>query len=121
MDNMNVKRTSPLEELIRSKMALGLHTSAIEAVGEALHPIDEGRRDASERCVDRLDEQPGLLATRPWMVVREANWRLVWAAFRFGAASSSACRSKTGSTWCGCWTVLTTASRPSAKAGRHAG
>ena len=41
---MNVNLTPQLEEPIRSKVALGLYTSASEAVHEARHLIDEQER-----------------------------------------------------------------------------
>ncbi|HRL77628.1 MAG TPA: type II toxin-antitoxin system RelE/ParE family toxin [Candidatus Accumulibacter phosphatis] len=59
---MNVNLTPQLEELIGSKVTLGLYTSASEAVHEARDLIDEQDRLRAaklERCVDRLDEQPG--------------------------------------------------------------
>jgi antitoxin ParD1/3/4 len=41
---MNVNLTPQLEELVRSKVASGMYTSASEVVREALRPMDEKNR-----------------------------------------------------------------------------
>jgi antitoxin ParD1/3/4 len=51
---MNINLTPQLEELVRSKVAFGLYTSASEVVREALRPL-EGRTglgtQSSRNCV----------------------------------------------------------------------
>jgi len=66
---MNVNLTPQLEELVRSKVASGLYTSASEVVREALRLMDEqGRLREAKLTQLRSDVRQGLASgsNQPW-------------------------------------------------------
>ena len=84
---MNVNLTPQLEELVRSKVASGLYTSASEVVREALRLMDEQDRLRAARLEQlRRDVQDGCLDSGPpaaWdaeQIKREARAKRAAAA-----------------------------------------
>jgi antitoxin ParD1/3/4 len=68
---MNVNLTPQLEELVRSKVASGLYTSASEVVREALRLMDEQDRLREAKLTQlRSDVRQGLASgsSQPWDV-----------------------------------------------------
>jgi len=66
---MNVNLTPQLEELVRSKVASGLYTSASEVVREALRLMDEQDRLREAKLTQlRSDVRQGLASgsSQPW-------------------------------------------------------
>jgi antitoxin ParD1/3/4 len=66
---MNVNLTPQLEELVRSKVASGLYTSASEVVREALRLMDEQDRLREAKLAQlRSDVRQGLASgsSQPW-------------------------------------------------------
>ncbi len=66
---MNINLTPQLEELIRSKVASGLYTSASEVVREALRLLEEQDRLRDAKLAQlRADVRQGLNsgASEPW-------------------------------------------------------
>ena len=66
---MNVNLTPQLEELVRSKVASGLYTSASEVVREALRLMDEQDRLREAKLAQlRSDVRRGLASgsSQPW-------------------------------------------------------
>ncbi len=66
---INVNLTPQLEELVRSKLASGLYTSASEAVREALRLMDEQDRLREAKLAQlRSDVRQGLASgsSQPW-------------------------------------------------------
>ncbi|MFG5408710.1 type II toxin-antitoxin system ParD family antitoxin [Piscinibacter sakaiensis] len=66
---MNVNLTPQLEELVRSKVASGMYTSASEVVREALRLMDEQDRLRATRLEQlRNDVREGLASgtSQPW-------------------------------------------------------
>ncbi|MCX7203569.1 MAG: type II toxin-antitoxin system ParD family antitoxin [Burkholderiales bacterium] len=66
---MNVNLTPQLEELVRSKVASGLYTSASEVVREALRLMDEQDRLRDAKLAQlRSDVRQGLASgsSQPW-------------------------------------------------------
>jgi antitoxin ParD1/3/4 len=62
---MNVNLTPQLEELVRSKVASGLYTSASEVVREALRLMDEQDRLRSAKLEQLRDDIRVSLASGP--------------------------------------------------------
>ena len=56
---MNVNLTPQLEEMVRSKVASGLYTSASEVVREALRLMDEQDRLRAARIEQLREDPPG--------------------------------------------------------------
>lgn len=65
----NVNLTPQLEELVRSKVASGMYTSASEVVREALRPMDEEeklRAAKLEQLREEVRQRLASGASQPW-------------------------------------------------------